>query len=78
MQAEWVETAHSPSSVTYSLTSPDMDQGYPGMVIVTITYSLTSMNELLLEYEATTDAPTPINLTNHTYFNLAGQVGSDW
>ena len=75
VQAEWAETKHTSSSVTYSLTSPDKDQGYPGTLTATVTYSITNTNELLLEYEASTDAPTPVNMTNHTYFNLAGQVG---
>ena len=74
LQAEWVETNHASSSVTYSHTSPDKDQGYPGTLTTTVTYSITNSNELLVEYEAFTDAPTPVNLTNHTYFNLAGGV----
>lgn len=62
------------TSVTYVMTSPDLDQGYPGNLTVSATYTLTDDNELYIEYSATTDKPTPVNLTNHTYFNLAGKV----
>jgi len=53
-------------------TSPDLDQGYPGTVTTTVTYTLTRDNGIRMEYRATTDKPTVVNLTNHTYFNLAG------
>ncbi|MDR2927925.1 MAG: galactose mutarotase [Cytophagaceae bacterium] len=55
-----------------SLKSPDMDEGYPGNLDVTITYNLTDDNELVISYYAETDEPTIVNLTNHTYFNLNG------
>jgi len=57
----------------FSHTSPDGDEGYPGTVACEVVYSLTDTNELKIEYKATTTAPTPINLTNHAYWNLAGE-----
>lgn len=55
-----------------SIVSPDGDQGYPGTVSAAVTYLLTDTNELVVRYRATVDAPTPIDLTQHTYFNLSG------
>lgn len=57
--------------------SPDGDEGYPGKLSVTVVYSLTDDNELKIEYTAATDKATPINLTNHTYWNLADGGESD-
>ena len=60
------------AAVTLSLDSPDGDQGFPGHVHVTATYRFTNDNALRLDFAATTDKPTVINLTNHIYFNLNG------
>lgn len=61
------------SSVSLELTSAAGDQGYPGTLTVTTTYSLDDAGNLGLEYSAVTDAPTVVNLTNHSIFNLAGE-----
>lgn len=72
-QALPVKDAHR-AGVKFSYVSPDGEEGYPGNLSVTMTYWLTSANELRIEYEATTDKPTPVNLTHHSYFNLAGHA----
>jgi aldose 1-epimerase len=59
-------------SLTY--TSPDMEEGFPGAVVATVTFTLDRFNDLRIQYHATTDKPTVINMTNHSYFNLAGQA----
>src|SRR5699024_632044 len=60
--------------VTLTYTSPDGEGGYPGTVDVTVTYTLTNDNEFSIDYEAVSDKNTILTLTNHTYFNLNGQL----
>ena len=68
-QAEIIE-ADDKIGIKLSYTSPDMEEGYPGTLKVTCTYTLNNQNELTIEYDAETDKTTILNLTNHSYFNL--------
>jgi aldose 1-epimerase len=65
------------ASVALKLVSPDGDMGFPGTLTATATYKLNEKNELSVEYEATTDRPTVVNLSNHAYWNLAGEGSAD-
>ena len=78
-KVNWVVTGSNEDnlSVTLQHISPDGGQGYPGTLTVTTTYSLHDSNSLTVRYEATTDAPTIINLSNHAYWNLGGEGSSD-
>lgn len=60
------------ASIEFSRLSPHMEQGFPGNLDISVTYSLTETNELVIEYYANSDKDTIVNLTNHCYFNLAG------
>jgi aldose 1-epimerase len=63
--------------VKLSYLSPDGEEGYPGNLSCVLTYRITEDNEFKITYEATTDKATPVNLTHHSYFNLAGQGRGD-
>ncbi len=72
----WVADAlvDSIPSITLRYESKDGEEGYPGNLKVTVMYTLSDNDELRIVYDATTDKPTPVNLTNHSYFNLTGDV----
>ena len=72
----WQAEILTENSLRLSRVSPDGEEGYPGNLQVEVIYSLTNYNELIVDYTATTDLPTHVNLTQHSYFNLAGS-GAD-
>ncbi len=74
---EWSIVERTDSSIEFLLRSPDGDQGFPGAMECHVRYRWNASNELSLEYAATTDAPTVINLTNHVYFNLSAGKSAD-
>ena len=63
--------------VVFTRTSPDGEEGYPGALAVRVVYTLTDRNAWVVDYHATADRPTPVNLTQHTYFNLTGDGARD-
>lgn len=71
-KAIWTAEAVTRTSVRFTHQSPDGDEGYPGNLNVSVTYTVTPDDALRIDYKAGTDQATPINLTHHTYFNLAG------
>ncbi len=73
----WNATQPNDSVLTLTLHSSDGDAGFPGNIDVEVTYTLTSDNAIAIAYKATTDAPTILNLTNHSYFNLSGDPSGD-
>ncbi len=68
----WQATALSGAAVKFAYTSKDSEEGYPGKVEATVVMTLTDADELRIDYSAVTDQSTPVNLTNHSYFNLRG------
>lgn len=75
-KANWRIERLDERSVTMLHTSPDGDQGFPGTLTITATYALDGEGRLSVEYAATSDAPTIVNMSNHAYWNLAGAVAS--
>ena len=69
----WKPKSWPEPAVKFAHLSPDGDEGYPGNLKVAVVMQLTDANELVIDYSAETDKATPINLTNHSYFNLAGR-----
>jgi aldose 1-epimerase len=63
--------------VRFELESPDGEEGFPGTLKTAVSYGLTKSNEIIANYEAKADAPTPVNISNHAYFNLAGEGEGD-
>jgi aldose 1-epimerase len=71
-KARWNVVVASDTSLTLRFVSRDGDEGFPGALTATVTYTLTDDNAWLIDYDATTDKATPVNLTQHTYWNLSG------
>lgn len=73
----WNVEQHTESSITLSLESPDGDQGFPGNAVMRVTYTLEPGGTLAIIYDAVSDKDTVFNMTNHSYFNLAGHQNTD-
>lgn len=72
-KCRWAITNQNDTEVTFTLTSDDGDQGFPGTLSATAHYRLTDDNRIAIEYRATVDKACPVNMTNHVYFNLNGE-----
>lgn len=73
----WDVKEETENRITFSLHRPDGDQGYPGALDIDVTYTLTEDNAVKIDYYAVPDQDTIVNLTNHSYFNLAGDASGD-
>ncbi|XP_068730399.1 galactose mutarotase-like [Montipora capricornis] len=73
----WKSEVKGKNKVKFTCVSPDGDEGYPGEITASVTFTLNDDNEFKLNYKARTESPTIVNLTNHGYFNLAGQGERD-
>lgn len=73
----WDVTQPDSKTLIFSYVSKDGEEGFPGQLTASVTYSITDSNELKMEYEATTDKKTLVNLTNHAFFNLNGEGSGD-
>jgi aldose 1-epimerase len=73
----WQKKSTTPNQIVLTYLSKDGEEGYPGNLNAQVTYTLTDDNELMIDYEAVTDAPTIVNLTHHSFFNLAGAGNGD-
>ncbi len=69
----WTVASHDEQSIALTYLAKDMEEGYPGNLQLSVTYTLTGDNKIVIDYNATTDKATPVNITQHTYFNLKGE-----